>query len=351
MAKVFSPIKHIDRVFGIFNAHLFESFLGGKSKGFWGMQVRAGVMVSLVLALGTVGCSQTTQTVKHDDETGLFSDSKEKPDTKKNVKNTKKTVTNRPNVNVNRPVRSAPSISAGELRLIADKIFQNEGGGNVNNLVHWNDGEDFASMGVGHFTWYPAGRSARFGNTFPDLLTHLQSNGVQLPVWLQQARYQGAPWNNKAELVYAKQTGQVQELQNLLYQTRMLQAAYIVDRAQRAMPQLVEASPMPLRSRVAQNLNAVANTPGGWYVLVDYVNFKGEGLNRNGGYKGQNWGLLQVLEDMNPSAPGQQALHEFANAATRVLERRVRNSPPARNEARWLAGWSNRINTYRYPGV
>ena len=315
------------------------------------MQVRAGVVGVLLIALGMVGCSQTTQTVKRDDETGLFSDSDEKSTDKKSQKPTKKTVTNKPRTYTPKQASSLPPIPLGELRLIADKIFQNEGGGNLNNLVHWNDGEDFASMGVGHFTWYPAGRSARFGNTFPDVLTHLQAKGVQLPVWLQQARYQGAPWNSKAELMYAKQTGQVQELQNLLYQTRLLQAAYIVERAQRAMPQLVEASPMPLRPKVAQNLNAVANTPGGWYVLVDYVNFKGEGLNRNGGYRGQNWGLLQVLEDMEPVQPGPHALHEFANAATRVLERRVRNSPPARNEARWLAGWSNRINTYRYPGV
>lgn len=244
-----------------------------------------------------------------------------------------------------------PQLSQHELNLIAARIFQNEGGGDYNNLVHWNDGEDFASMGIGHFTWYPAGRAARFGNTFPDLLAYLHSNGVQLPAWLLQASHMGAPWRTKAELIYAKQTGQVQELQELLDQTRLLQAAYIVERARRAMPQLVNAAPAASRSRVAQNLNAVANTPGGWYALVDYINFKGEGLQYNGGYKGQNWGLLQVLDEMTPSKPGQAALHEFADAAKRVLQRRVRNSPPARNEARWLAGWSNRIDTYRNPGV
>ena len=50
---------------------------------------------------------------------------------------------------------------------------------------------------------------------------------------------------------------------------------------------------------------------------------------------------------MRPSQPGQQALNSFADAAYAVLERRVRNSPPQNNEARWLAGWRNRINTYR----
>jgi len=117
----------------------------------------------------------------------------------------------------------------------------------------------------------------------------------------------------------------------------------------RAMPRLVNTAPPQLRRQVANNLNAVANSRGGRYVLIDYVNFKGEGLNRSGGYNGQNWGLLQVLEEMRPARPGPEALNEFADAAMRVLERRVRNSDPRRNERKWLNGWRNRTNTYRNP--
>lgn len=241
-----------------------------------------------------------------------------------------------------------PKLSRTELRAIGDQIFNNEGGGNLNNLVHWNDGEDFASMGIGHFTWYPAGRRQSFGNTFPGLLDYMAQNGVQLPGWLQQARAQGAPWSTREELMAQKNTQQVQQLQNLLFNTRELQAQYIVDRTRTAMPKLVKASNQ--QSVVARNLNAVANTPGGWYALIDYVNFKGEGLG-NGGYRGQNWGLRQVLEEMRPGVQGQQALHEFADAAMRVLQRRVNNSDPSRNEARWLRGWQNRVDTYRNPIV
>lgn len=236
-----------------------------------------------------------------------------------------------------------PELSPVELRVIGDQIFKNEGGGDIGNLVHWNDGENFASMGIGHFTWYPAGRHARFGSTFPELLSYMQSRGVHVPTWVPRE----APWRTKAELMQAKHTPQVQELQNFLYQTRLLQVQFIVDRTRRAMPKLVTNTPDQLRPHVVNNLNAVANTPGGWYALIDYTNFKGEGLRRSGGYNGQNWGLLQVLEEMRPSRPGEQALHEFADAAMRVLERRVRNSPPANNERKWLAGWSNRVNTYR----
>lgn len=254
------------------------------------------------------------------------------------------------------PVRRAPvkqgnlaQVNQKELYSIGDKIFQNESGGRIDQLVHWNKREDFAAMGIGHFTWYPAGRRQRFGNTFPGLLDYLQKNGVKLPHWVQRARFEGAPWRTRGELMAAKNTPQIREFSQLLYNTRNLQAQYIMDRAMRAMPRLVKKTPSHLRSQVANNLNAVANTPGGRYVLIDYVNFKGEGLNRSGGYKGQNWGLLQVLEEMRPARPGQQALHEFADAAMRVLERRVRNSNPARNERKWLAGWRNRTNTYRSP--
>ena len=243
------------------------------------------------------------------------------------------------------------NLSSSEIRTIGDKIFRNESGGDIDKLVHWNVGENFASMGIGHFTWYPAGRRNRYGNTFPGLLDHLQANGVRLPVWVQKARHTGAPWRTKNEPKYAKNSPQLQEFQNLLYKTRYLQASYIFERAKRAMPRLVKATPAHLRAHVAQNLNAVANTRGGWYALIDYVNFKGEGLNRRGGYKGQNWGLLQVLENMRPSQPGQMALNNFADSAIQTLQRRVRNSNPSRGESRWMRGWTIRCNTYRQPFV
>ncbi len=248
------------------------------------------------------------------------------------------------------PVRQGSSrAEISELYAIGDKIFQNETGGRIDQLVHWNHREDFASMGIGHFTWYPAGRRKRFGNTFPGLLDYLQQNGVQLPQWVQRARFEGAPWRSRAELMRAKNRPEVRQFAQLLYNTRHLQAKYIMSRAMRAMPKLVNKTPPHLRGLVANNLNAVANSRGGRYVLVDYVNFKGEGLNRHGGYRGHNWGLLQVLEEMRPVPVGQAALNEFADAAMRVLERRVRNSNPSRNERKWLPGWRNRTNTYRNP--
>lgn len=249
------------------------------------------------------------------------------------------------NPSTNTPPATGPS--AAEMLRIGEKIFINEAGGNKDKLVHWNVGENFAAMGIGHFTWYPPGRKQRFGNSFPGLIEFLGRRGAPAPSWVQFAITRGAPWYTKQQLEGLKHTPQIQQLIHYLYETRGLQAEYIVERSKRALQRFVKTTPAHLKQRVAQNINALAATPGGWYPLIDYVNFKGEGLNRHGGYHGQNWGMLQVLEIMRPAQPGPQTLNSFADAAYAVLARRVRNSPPQNNEARWLVGWGNRINTYR----
>jgi hypothetical protein len=80
--------------------------------------------------------------------------------------------------------------------------------------------------------------------------------------------------------------------------------------------------------------------------LIDYVNFKGEGVLSTERYQGRGWGLLQVLEGMSDSGEA-SPLSEFAASAKRVLRQRVKNAPPGRNEERWLPGWLKRIDSYR----
>jgi hypothetical protein len=96
------------------------------------------------------------------------------------------------------------------------------------------------------------------------------------------------------------------------------------------------------RERLRRNFYRVAGQPAGVYALVDYVNFKGEGILRTERYKGVGWGLEQVLLEMGDGSP----LREFSRAAAKVLETRVKNSPPERREQRWLAGWQNRVRGY-----
>ncbi|MFI5322900.1 MAG: hypothetical protein ACHQ6U_05080, partial [Thermodesulfobacteriota bacterium] len=80
--------------------------------------------------------------------------------------------------------------------------------------------------------------------------------------------------------------------------------------------------------------------------LLDYVNFKGEGTLETERYNGEGWGLLQVLENMKGNEAGPEAVREFAESAESMLVRRIKNSPPGRNEKRFLQGWRNRLDTY-----
>jgi hypothetical protein len=90
----------------------------------------------------------------------------------------------------------------------------------------------------------------------------------------------------------------------------------------------------------------MAGTSQGCYALVDYVNFKGEGVLHTERYQGQGWGLLQVLEGMHGTGGDAAAVEEFSRSAKTILMRRVRNAPPQRHESRWLSGWLQRVNSY-----
>jgi hypothetical protein len=99
-------------------------------------------------------------------------------------------------------------------------------------------------------------------------------------------------------------------------------------------------------AQIQERFDRVASTAQGCYALVDYVNFKGEGVLATERYAGQGWGLLQVLEGMTGENNGPAAVKSFAESAKAVLKNRVHNSPPARNEAKWLPGWLKRVDTY-----
>jgi hypothetical protein len=232
------------------------------------------------------------------------------------------------------------SLSDGQAERIGRRLWQNESGGTIAGLTAWNFGEDFASLGIGHFIWYPVNTRGPFEESFPPLVRYLVSNGVKIPSWLEQAN--GCPWSNRAQFIADQQTPRMEELRSLLADTISLQARFAGLRLERALPKMLEAVPSEDREKIRANFNRVAEGPQGLYALVDYVNFKGEGTLTSERYRGEGWGLLQVLEEMRSGPAGS----EFSRAADRVLTRRVANAPTARNEKRWLPGWRNRIRTY-----
>lgn len=239
---------------------------------------------------------------------------------------------------------AAINLSPAETRRIGNRIWQNECGGTLAGLTSWNTGENFASLGIGHFIWYPKGVRGPFEESFPKFVEFAAGRGTKLPVVLTVS--DGCPWKTRAEFYDAAQAPPMKELRAFLAGTIDLQAEFLVKRLQQALPKMLAESGAADSAQVQQRFERVASTAMGCYALVDYVNFKGEGVLATERYAGQGWGLLQVLHGMNQETSGRAAVKSFAESAKTVLRNRVRNSPPERNEARWLPGWLKRVETY-----
>lgn len=235
-------------------------------------------------------------------------------------------------------------VNTTQAQEIGKKIWQNECNGTVQGLTSWNDGEQFASLGIGHFIWYPTGKKGHFKESFPSLLTYLKNHDIKVPKWVQQAN--GAPWSDKAAFDKAKTEKKMQELRTLLLDTIDLQAKFMVDRLIKAFAHVENKFPAAQAAHLKKQFYRVAHSPNGFYALIDYVNFKGEGFDAKEAYNNYGWGLMHVLEEMQGTMHGKPALQEFADAAKKVLTRRVENAPKNRDESRWLKGWFNRIETY-----
>jgi hypothetical protein len=238
----------------------------------------------------------------------------------------------------------AVTLSHAEALRIGKKVWQNECNGTVAGLTSWNEGENFASLGIGHFIWYPRGMGGPFEESFPKLVTFISGRGAKLPKMLLGSGEIPCPWKSRAEFLRAQQTPEMKQLRQFLADTVDLQAEFLVARLQGALSKMLAEAAPPNRANVEAQFQRVASTSQGCYALVDYVNFKGEGVLHTERYHDQGWGLLQVLEEMRTDAP--VAPDEFSRAAAAVLKRRVKNSPPARHEVRWLPGWLNRVNGY-----
>lgn len=214
---------------------------------------------------------------------------------------------------------------------IGEKIWFNECRGTVEGLTTWNPGEEFPSLGIGHFIWFPEGVQVPFVESFPAFVRFARERGNQPPAVALAAH---APWPSRQQFEQADKS----ELRDWLAATVPLQTAFVVAR--------MEASAASLTPAQKANFEKVASTPNGVYALIDYVNFKGEGKET---YRGQGWGLSWVLDAMHDVPAGPRAALEFSRAAQRCLDRRIANSPPERDEQRWREGWDKRCETYAQP--
>ena len=145
----------------------------------------------------------------------------------------------------------------------------------------------------------------------------------------------------------------MEELRALMRRTVPQQVQLMITRLRNALPLILTTIPPEQQDHVRNQFNRVLKgrdgsiATQGIYTLLDYVNFKGEGVNASERYNNQGWGLLQVLNEMSGTELG--AVDEFADAAEKVLKRRIANASPDRHEKErsYWKGWSIRLDSYR----
>jgi hypothetical protein len=234
------------------------------------------------------------------------------------------------------------TLTDAQAQEIGKKIFQNEAGGKIPFLTHWNDGEDFASLGIGHFIWYHEGAPGPFHESFPEMIKFLEAAGVAIPDWVKGP----CPWKSKDEFFKEFHSTNMDALRKILEDTIPQQARFAAKRLEDALPKILEGLSPAEQNKIRERFYKVAADPNGVYALVDYVNFKGEGISPTERYNDKGWGLLQALSEMKDAPEGRPSVESFAAAADFVLTRRVQNSPPERHEEKWLPGWRKRLKTY-----
>jgi hypothetical protein len=245
-------------------------------------------------------------------------------------------------------------LSADVARKVGQKIWFNETGGNRNLITAWNANEEFASLGVGHFIWYPAGKAAPFEESFPRLLEFLRKENAHLPPWVDGTPIPPNPWTSRSDFKRDFNSPKMKELRQFLLETVTGQTQFLVARAQGAMDKILKnTDERTEREHIVTQFSRIAHASKDLYPLIDYINFKGEGINpaettvdaQTGNRQG--WGLKQVLLAMNGSTSDPQAvLAEFSDAAQLILQQRVHNHSANRI---WEAGWLRRVETYRRP--
>ena len=242
---------------------------------------------------------------------------------------------------------NAKSISHSNYDLIAQKIYQNECAANPQNLLFWNEKEPFPSLGIAHFIWFPKGVTPAFEQVFPEFLAFVQRKAPQIPIPV--SNFSNAPWQNREVFYALKELGALQQWQAFFESTFSLQAEFIVYRFQSKLTTMIAQVPDHDKQEVLAKLNALMQFEKGQYLLIDYTNFKGIGINPKETYQGQGWGLLQVLQTMEmPSQLTTKAiLDNFIRAAKQTLKQRTELSANPELEATWLEGWFKRLDSYR----
>ena len=248
----------------------------------------------------------------------------------------------------------ALTITPEQAAKVGHQVWRNETGGRRDDITAWNAAEDFASLGIGHFIWFPAGLKTRFKESFPSLLAFLQQRGADIPSWLDTSPAPPCPWTTRQDFKRNFHSAKMSGLRDMLHATVGLQAEYMALRMRAALPKMLATlTNDDDRRHVRQQFFRTARASPDLYPLIDYINFKGEGISPSETYPNirtrapEGWGLKHVLLAMSgTTSDPRSVLREFSAAASSTLLRRIRNNPPNK---RWQRGWLARTDTYSRP--
>jgi hypothetical protein len=235
-----------------------------------------------------------------------------------------------------------------------------------NGITMWNEGEDFPSLGLGHYIWYTKDSNKKYTESFPKMLLSLYLQGFdifQLEIAGKEIAFEiiagkrrplikgdhvvinSAPWKSKADFYADKKrlklNSQLAQQENLYRQ-----ANYQLHAFNREIELILSTYQQEIRCKITKTLEQLAKDVRAKTAMIDYINFKGNGLNPGERYQGQGWGLKQVLRKL-VELEHPNSIESFIQAAKSMLDRRIRNSPPERGEHRWRRGWFNRLDLYK----
>lgn len=233
-----------------------------------------------------------------------------------------------------------------QLDCLQEMIFFNECSCRPERMLTWRADEDFPSFGLGHFIWYPKGKKGPYRALFPEFLSYLEKREIAIPAWIVTLPTREAPWQDRKEFLDDLSSERMTSLKNFLDRTRGYQTEFMVQRIEGVLPRMLATVPEQERPAIELKFKEISEAPSGMFALIDYVNFKGEGILETERAQGQGWGLLQVLEAMQVPEKKEAALKEFVRAAVKVLEARARNAPSENHYSERLGGWKARVRNY-----
>jgi len=156
-------------------------------------------------------------------------------------------------------------LSKQDIQQIGERIFENECASKEENLIVWNEGEDFMSLGIGHFIWYPTNGKKLFVGSFVKLLEYAKISGEKIPRWLDKKPIPACPWGSRDSFLNAQSDRRLMELKRFLIKTKPSQAAFIVKRLEEALPLILKYVSEGSREKIIFQFGRLISTSLGVY--------------------------------------------------------------------------------------